>query len=281
MLKPPNMSPSFDQRHQNVLNQLNADTINLYIGEQTAVQTKQWRNLESVNYGVIRDNENARVIFSNDLFTSLREAFHLQSYKRFNALLHIDAVRAANGEEVPIYVLDCHEVGLAAALRKRRKKRIEEIVAIRQNPSIDAAEQRKRLIESAQREEETWEGWSRRAQIIYSRTYSPLEIVYDVQASRIAVDSISDFSLDPADYTNHLGTTSELLRYVAATTNLSIGVMGDIKWTKDFRLLKVMIDVLDHRRVDLDRIRVDVSNFEVWDYVNLDFERELFEHAGL
>jgi hypothetical protein len=283
MSEPDDMSgqgTSFDQRGQTVLRQFNAETINYYASEQAAIQARQWRDIESVGWGIIRDSENSRAVFVQEIFFALREAFQPRPYKKFNALLRLDTTQPETGEGVPFYFLASHEVGFIAALRRRHKAFLNMMNAAHLADPSARAEIRSRYKESVEREEQIWQGWNRTGRVGFSSKLSLLELTYDAQTSSITAYSPSSYSLDPADYPDHVGTTSELLRYIAGIYNQAVRVMGDISWAmKDFRLMKLVIDVLDHRPIDLSNIRIDVNDFEAWDYLNLEFERELAERS--
>lgn len=77
---------NFDQRGQSVLNQYNAQTINVLVSQSEAIARIQWRPLEAVHYAVREDSSGPRHLFSTDLFKSLIRTFEGKGYKRFTAL---------------------------------------------------------------------------------------------------------------------------------------------------------------------------------------------------
>jgi hypothetical protein len=75
---------NFDQRGQGVLNQYNAETINIFVAQSKSITRIQWRPLEAVNYAVREDNAGLRQWFVMDVLKSLVQTFEGKGYKRFN-----------------------------------------------------------------------------------------------------------------------------------------------------------------------------------------------------
>jgi hypothetical protein len=57
---------------------------------------------------------------------------------------------------------------------------------------------------------------------------------------------------------------------------LPVAYFGDVfAWGKDnFRLMKIMVSIMDKDPIDLERIKINANDFEEWDYLNPDFESE-------
>jgi hypothetical protein len=136
-----------------------------------------------------------------------------------------------------------------------------------------------RYLNEIKRELLKFQDWHISAKIDFSgnRT-SALRFECDPDRQMIEVSEVRSYSLDPADYPDHLSTTSELLWYVVASANLTIAFVGNINWfVNDFRLMKVVVRILDREGIDVGAIRTDVADSERWDYSNPDFEAEVLK----
>ena len=103
-----------------------------------------------------------------------------------------------------------------------------------------------------------------------------MEFVYDPATKRISVQSISRYSVDFSDYPDGITTASELLCFLAALSKTVIGYFGDLVWLeKNYALMKLVVEVLDHRAFSWDRIRINASDYEDWDYINTSFDEEI------
>ena len=91
----------------------------------------------------------------------------------------------------------------------------------------------------------------------------------------IKVTSVEKYSLDPADYHEHLSITSEMMRYIASSARLSFAFVGDLGWAiNNFRITKLLISISDRDPIDPAIIRINANDFEEWDYLNSKFEAE-------
>jgi len=77
-------------------------------------------------------------------------------------------------------------------------------------------------------------------------------------------------SADPATYASGMSSTSDVLRFLASIRNSgSVAYLGDVTWyNKNYSLLKLWADLLDHGNIDIDRLRINAEDYEEWDYLN-------------
>jgi hypothetical protein len=120
-----------------------------------------------------------------------------------------------------------------------------------------------------------WDGWSLDAGLNFSEKWSAVEITYDPQTFFVRIMETDKYSLDPTNYRNHVSTTSELLTYIASTFRVTVGFMN-MNWVlNDFRLMKLIVRIVDRKPIDFDEIHIDANDVEVWDYFNPEFEEEV------
>src|SRR5689334_22286324 len=108
---------SFGQQNQSVLNQYNADTINIFVAQSKAEALVQWRALEAVNYAVREDSKRQRHWFAVDVFKSLIQTFQNKGYKRFTALF-TPGPTSRDGQQLYVYSFLCHEIGFSSTVRR-------------------------------------------------------------------------------------------------------------------------------------------------------------------
>jgi hypothetical protein len=114
---------TFDQRHQRVLNQYNADTINVFIEQSERNHRIQWRGLEILNYAVREDSDRFRTWLVLDSCRALHEVFSGKGYRRFTALFEPRSV-THDDQKLFSYGLYCHEVKFVSNIRTRASERI-------------------------------------------------------------------------------------------------------------------------------------------------------------
>jgi hypothetical protein len=254
--------------------QISDVTIQIYKSEQKKLHAIEWRGLEHVQIPNLSDSENARAVLCSDIRNALRISFG-EAYKKFTVLFQVQRA-SVEGESVFFYIINCHQAKFASMLRQAAFERFKKILAIKSLDEVAQAEARQRYRDTIAEEEKAWKNWTLRAKIAFTSNLSALEITYDPQTLEVSIVDVENYSLNPADYRQHLSTTSELMRYLASVAKIKVGFTGNIEWAiNDFRLMKVLVSVLDRDPIELDRISVNVDNYEEWDYFNPKFEEEV------
>lgn len=240
----------------------------------------RWRGLEHVSYAALSDSNFSRQKLMGDICEALRDAFG-DRYECFTAIL-ASQVRQVDDETILVYAIESPRAKFAARLRELQIKFVKSAITMNDGDEATIAARRLALVEEGKKREESWEGWTFKTAIEFSPEPSALEIIYDPETRYIKLESADTYSLDPADYPDHLKSTSELLKFVAGSHRTHIAFIGDTSWqANDFRLLKVMMRLLDNKPVDLSAIRINVDDPEEWDYSNPAFESEIGARLGL
>jgi hypothetical protein len=263
---------NFDQRGQSVLNQYNAETINVLVSQSQVMARILWRPLESVNYPVREDSSGLRQLFSRDLFKSLIQTFEGKGYKRFTAIFDPKQT-IRDGQQFFLYSFHCHEVGFSSLVRTLGRDRILLIQELQKKAKHEQAQ----IITKIDEDYRVLFGpWRLSGRIDFNRP-GLLEFVYDPDGKALSVNSKDELSLDPADYDHHLKTTSEMLAFVAAGRRPAVfAYFGDISFiNNDWSLLKLVTYCMDHKGVDLEYIKINSGDYEQWDYRNPELEAEL------
>lgn len=231
----------------------------------------RWRGLEPVSYAVPSDSAIARQTFIGAICVALRDTFG-DSYEQFTVIAKMEERSGDSG--VVVYRLASPRAKFAALVQQRQKKLVESAIAARGEAAL--AKIRQECLDQERREEERWAEWSFETGIEFSAQPSALEIIYDPETKRVRLETAHGYSLDPADYPDHLARTSELLKFIAASYRTHIAFVGDLSWQKDnYRLTKVMMRLLDRQPIDLAALRINVDDPEDWDYSNPSFESEI------
>jgi hypothetical protein len=267
-----------DQRSQQVFgHQINAKTINLYLTEQKQLARRNWRKLEHLEYPTLERSAHAKEIFLSDICFAMHAAFSGLGFKRFATLMRIQNTTISE-EAATVLVLDCHEAVFVDALRREASDRLELIDAARQAPPDRRQEKRQEYFEFVKNREARLDGWQLRYGVRFSLPTSALDIQYDPTTKTVSVETSKIQSLNPVDYPDKLSTTSDLLRFIAATGNVEYGLLTESVFKlahDDVRIWKLAVSVLDKEPILLDQIRVDVNDLEYWDYSNPRLDEEL------
>jgi hypothetical protein len=112
-----------------------------------------------------------------------------------------------------------------------------------------------------------------------SRTIDLVEIRLDSRSKTASIHSIPNeaLSTEVQDYPSRLSSTSEILRYAASLANAGpVAIMGDPFYAQGYAWAKFCAYFLDHKGFDLGRFRVNESDIEEWDYVNTEFDYEVW-----
>lgn len=247
-------------------------------------QRKQWRGLAHVLYPLPNgDNERMRVIFTRELLFCLAKTFAGSGYVNFNGILRVASATTPDGENYSAYEFFCHQIEFSEMLRRRYENQLASIFDIKDR-GVDSfgrteKELREIMVEEIDAFEREWKEWTLEYRLAFTSKLLPIEFTYDPAAKRITLQWIRDLSTDPANYPDRVTTTSEMLRYIAALSNVDAAIVGDIfVWGKEnYPLLKLVVDVMDDRRVQLDHLRINAVDYEEWDYVNTKLDAQIRE----
>ena len=270
----------FNQQHQNVLQQFNADTINIFRGEQAEITSARWRQLEELRYPMLKNDEARRSRLLQELLVSVDDACRGEGYTRFSALSKLDQIRL-DGQDTFVLTLVSHHARFISCLRRTASDRVRQLSELQDK--LAGLDENAKLVEIVKVNTEhkkklsdTWRDWQLRGSLTLSNNITPFEIIYDSDNKLVSVSPLEIKSLDPRDYPEHLNTTSELLQWVGTLFNSSIAVLGDIMWTaKNYSIAKLFACLLDTHTVDLDSIRIAVNDKERWDYNYGQLDEEL------
>jgi hypothetical protein len=250
--------------------------------QPTSKRRKQWRRLEAITYPVLSDSENSRGKFINDFAYALDQVFKTKGYTSFNGLVRLNE-RNASGQIFPVYEFICHQPEFCKAFRQRGIQLISRVLAYKEsNLSSEELEVKKEeMRQEIIRESVAFaKEWSIDARVPFSPEWRAIQFIYDPATSSISICPIELFSLNPSDYPEHITTTSELLTYLASFSTLLVGIVDDFNWYKaNYPLLKITTEILDKQAFQLEGIKINVHDYEEWDYDNpqLDAETNHYE----
>jgi hypothetical protein len=264
---------NYDMRGQSVINQFNAETINIISAEAKRLSRITWRGVETVNYIVKDDSKRFKIWFAQDIFKSIMQTFTGKGYKRFSAILDPRSAKVG-GQTSFAYRLHCHEVAFVSNIRKFVTER--SALYERVNSASSPEEQERLLREEADDRKHLFEGWRISPQIDSSQL-GAIRIEYDPDGHSVSVMSLQPLSLDPQHYDHRVETTSEMLEYVAAALQSPVAFVGDLTLTqqRNVPLLKLTASLLDGEPIKIDSIRINAKDWEQWDYRYPLFEAEL------
>lgn len=234
-------------------------------GQAATKMRKTWRGLAHLQVPMAGGiNELSDRLFLTELFMSLSRTFRHRPYTQFTGILrHVDL--DVRGQVVSAYYLLCHQIEFCEAVRSATRRHLQLWNAKKQNPEAweKAKQDEQRAVETFNVE------WKTIASFDLSRQWMPLEFIVDSAKKVLSIESLP-LSLDPSDYGSGITSTSELLRFLASFANVGpVAFFGDAAWyNDDYSLLKVWADLIDHHRIDIDRVRINAEDYEEWDYLN-------------
>jgi hypothetical protein len=234
---------------------------------QAAVrQQKSWRDLSHLLIPMLAgDHESSDQFFLAVVNEGLEQTFGNRPYTQFTGVLRY-VERDVQGTIVPAYYIICHEIEFCEYVRNKT----HNIILSRQKAKKEGPEVLERLKQEQQEITDRLNEWNAYSSFGLSSVWQPLEFVLD-PAKRIISISALPMSLDPSVYASGLNSTSDMLRFLASYANASgpFAYFGDANWYDgNYALLKLWADLIDHRKIDLERIRINAENYEEWDYLN-------------
>jgi len=99
--------------------------------------------------------------------------------------------------------------------------------------------------------------------------------VYDEAGRKISVTPYQELSTEVSDYPERLRTTSEILQFMCAVRYVNMMHLDLDEANKFYPLLKVYVPILDGVAPDFDKLRINVADYEEWDYVNPELDQDM------
>lgn len=229
-------------------------------------QRKTWRDLSHLLIPMIeRLDDRSDAVFVAELFTGLDLTFRHRAFSRFTGLLRY-VERNINNQTIPAYYLLCHQIDFCEIVRRSTRLLLESYWEARRQgaEAVDRLKQEQQKLTDAFNLE-----WNANASFDLSRQWLPLEFTVDSARRVISILPLT-LSLDPAEYTSGITSTSEVLRFLASFVNTeSVAYFGDATWyDDDYSLLKLWADLVDNGKIEIDRLRINAEDYEEWDYIN-------------
>lgn len=241
-----------------------------------ANKRKRWRGLEQCLSLASGDTKQSPVGYGRELAVCLHETFTQSGYINFNGMLRLEEVRE-DGQFFRLYNLICHQVEFCAVVNRRETAALETAAAIKEKGfdergrSWDEARaDMARELEAIERE------WQIIVDLIVSENFLPIEFSYDPASKRIIVRTLRDLSANPDDYPDRVTKTSEVLQYIASMANGRIGIFDDFynPAKQNYPLIK-LIFAASKGEFDLNNLRINVNDYEEWDYINSAFSENV------
>ncbi|MCU1267208.1 MAG: divergent domain protein [Acidobacteria bacterium] len=237
---------------------------------------KKWRGLEQCLAPASIASEQSIIGYGTELAICLHETFCKTGYEQFNGMLRFDEMRVSD-QPYRIYNLVCHQIGFCAVVNQRETTTMETVATIKESGLDAKGRNWEKAREAMVREVEAFEReWNIAINLVVSEKFLPVEFVYDPVTKRISVTTLRILSGNPDDYSNKVTTTSEVLHYIAAMANGRIGVFDDFfdPAKQNYPLLKLVF-AASKAEFDLNSLRINVDDYEEWDYLNPAFNDKL------
>ena len=238
------------------------------------VGRKQWRPLGMAVWAVFAEFD--REDFLNELTTDMVHAafqvFSQSGYAEFTVL--VDAPLQPDANNILNYVLLSPKVSFCTDAVRRHRESYKRALEARQQGQLDA---------ELNRIEEEWKtnplnDWSTIRRFSANSRYQALVVRFDPESHKIDIKPSTIDSTNLVDFDNHLGTTSELLQWLAIvleTRRTHIQDFGDADWINESpQLAKLLADLVDGGFA-WGKVHMNLADSEDWDYANPRFDAEL------
>jgi len=243
------------------------------VRQEKTTKRKTWRPLDSITLPLMSDTSASRLGVWKTMAETLVEMFGQISYTDFNILVNSDSAEK-NGQVVPVRQMVTYQPGFCPQVQRKYALLIKQIMAWKDAGAT--TEGRISLESKLKQDQACLEGWTQIVDVPTSPAWTPVQCVCDSAGKKVSFQAIEKYSVNPADYPEHIGNSKEFLLLISSYFNAEgLAFGGDIGWaTNNYSLMKFTMAVLD-RTVDLDKVRVNVDDPYEWDYINGDLDAEI------
>jgi len=244
------------------------------VKKHESIKRKRWRSLESVFYPVPQDNTTYRDNFIKVLSIALHNTFTKKDYIEFTSIFRVSK-QVRQGYEIIAYNLLSHQPEFAENVRRESSKHYQDAFNVSDRKQLEELNQKERV-----RWAEYFSDWRLDLFLVpFSDSWGAINLLYDPASKHIRIQPPKQDSTRIEDYEENIETTSELFQFIAAISRLSIAYLGDLVWLfGNYPLMKLITDIVDNKEVRPDRIRINASDYEEWDYTNKQYDKEVREY---
>lgn len=256
---------TFDQRAQNVVCQLNADTINVFQAARLSAARKNWRPLGITQFGNF-PTRSAWAGFYGYLARCATECAPARNFVQFTVFMAVDEFGPDDGK-AHRYMIVAPYAALTTGLDRQQDKLRDMIQQYNAIPQGDARRLalREKEVAEAENFSNKWQCKFATNQLI-GRPTSCVQVSVDRQAMSVDLREAPVVSTDPQDYHNHVRATSEAIAFVTAYLTTPTAV-ANIDWALDcYPLMKLFLSLMDQREARFGSFSVNVDDEEEWDF---------------
>jgi hypothetical protein len=247
-----------------VIHTLNGNVVLNHESARQADEKKRrtWRALSSFKYPTQDLDHDLRVNFGSHLVFHLHRTFLGTGYTSFTSLIEIDDSVVA-GMPVTVINLISQYAGFTGAVREGVKS-LHDVS--RDRVALQQEENSELLF--LQR------NWAVSIALLSTPGLVAYDFVHDPEGRTLSIRP-NYSSTNPNDYPNKVTRTSEVLSFVASHLNSNIAVVDMEPVLRFYPLSKLMLFIADNHGVNIEDIRIDVTDPEEWDYINPAADQEL------
>lgn len=267
----------YDQRHQTVTHQFNAETINFIQGAIQTQSRKRWRQLAQARYVTVNSTERAWIVFYQYICVAATEALKQRSFEQFTLLIFAEKI-AREGQEFFEFSIYTPSISLGAGIDRKmaaRRKTMEALIAA--EASSDRSAVQRLRDEDAQTLTKFYEIWTR-ADFPTDLVGQPIQCIHvtvDRDSRTVGISEAPVVSGDPDDFPDHVTVTSEALAFAASYfRSLPFFVTSIDSALRNYPLLKLLMYVIDKRELAVTNFRVNADDEEEWDFEYPQFDSE-------
>lgn len=239
---------------------------------------KTWRKLGEASFPLLRESADSKDQLWRTLSLAAALTFHQRAFTQFTFIVFKN-VREAEGSNFPVYTLLTSQFAFCATANKLYEWLMRSLIEWKNSGA--SAEARAEIENQWQLQHAPVIDWSLTGDVAIATGWNAVQCSCDAATKTCDFSSLKTHSMDPADYPDHLRTTTDLLHYIVSAFNTELWFAGDIGWYEaNYSLMKLWVELVDHKAITFSNIRINADDAEEWDYLNGAFDTEVRRFAA-
>lgn len=235
-------------------------------------RSKRWRPLSIARWPVPHgfDRGKAATLITSNMAAAAYQTLLHSGYVEFTTVLI--APNSSNSGKIDDYVIISHKAGFCGTIEKNHFALLKLLKLLPQQRKEYEAE-KARI--SREWEESPFRAWAV-TRSLDDKQIQALTVRFNPEFHEVDIAPPKNVSANIADYPQHLATTSELLQWIAIALESPVVFAGNAGWLNENpALMKLMIDLLDKKAFEWDKVQVNIADDEEWDYLSPQLEAEM------
>lgn len=220
---------------------------------------KRWRELEMFSYPTWNLERDISTNYPVHLIVALHRVFAKHGYTTFTSEVAVEDRENAEGPYQAITLIS-HQIRFVGELRMLLTSLWSDNRTREERQGIQEQENQESI--ALQKD------WQLDLRFAQTKGKLPYEFLYDPDGRRIRISPHDDAPATPEEYPDKLQRTSELLLFLNALRRQNFLTFDISTVNHHYGLAKLFLDILDREPISLGKVRINVEDYEDWDYLN-------------